>query len=76
MNAIPVKDAKELDAKQYKWYKRGFTTYVVMLPCQCCEFHDGIIVAKNDQIILMYVACKVCNESYVDEFCERESESE
>ena len=72
MNAIPVRDADDLEKKRYKWYKRGFTSFSVMLPCQCNEFRPGLLVTKNDMIVLKYFACQDCYESHRDEFCEYE----
>ena len=74
MNAIPVRDADDLDKKLYKWYRRGFQCFSVMLPCECIDFKPGLLVTKNDMIILKYVACQKCFESYKSEFCEYEPE--
>ena len=72
MNSIPVRDAHDLEKKQYKWYRRGFHCYVIQQQCQCNEIHDALLVIKDDRVILSYVACQQCFESYKSEFCEYE----
>ena len=72
MNAIPVKDSEDLNKKLYKWYRRGFKCYVITQPCLCNEMKDAVLVTKDDRVIISYVACIDCFESYKGEFCEYE----